>query len=203
LKRILIFVILVSNIATAQITNKQTLLNGNAQHGGFITASAKVAKISDAWFGMLGFRMGWIINRNFSLNAAYYALTPQITHYKLYAPDEVQPPGNGNFYLLDTTMGGIEIEYLFKPHKQVHLSTALFMGMAHIFYQEPVDLRAIVDDRHIFLEPTLNINLNVSDYVKLVFGLSYRFTSGVKAAGLDDDKLAAFTATTSLAVGIF
>lgn len=194
---------MLASIVLSEMEEKQTLTRGNAQHGGFIAASVTCANVKDAWYGMYGFRMGWIVNRHFSLGAAYFDMAKYLTHYKVYAPDAVQPQQDGNYYLFDTNKAGIEFEYYFTPEKQAHFSLAILMGVGHVIYEEPAYFEALIDDRHLFVEPTVNINFNISEYVKVNIGFIYRFVSGVKAPGLQDGNLSGFTASSSLAVGIF
>lgn len=199
----MLFVLILGSLGFAETKQKQTLLRGNAKHGGFGALSIKVGKLQDAWYGMLGFRFGWIINNNFSLGAAYYDMARNLTHYDVYAPDAVQPPNNNNYYILDTNLGGLDLEYLLFPEKQIHFGFNLLMGIAHIRYLEPVHFGAVVDDRHLFIEPTLNVSLNVSDHIKVIWGFSYRSADGVKAEGLTDDSVSGLMITGSFAVGLF
>jgi hypothetical protein len=202
-KKILLFALLLSSFCTAETRQKQTLLQGNAQHGGFAALGLKLGKVDDAWYGMLGFRFGWIINRSFSIGAAYYDMARNMSHYEIYAPDEVQPTNNNNYYIFDTNLGGLELEYILYPDRQIHFGFNTLMGIGHIRYLEPIYSRAIVDDRHLFIEPTLNINLNVSNHTKLIWGFSYKYTTGVKTEGLSDKSLSGLMITGTFAVGIF
>ncbi len=203
MKRFVFCAILLCSITWAESSEKQTLLQANARHGGFVAPAFKLSRLDDARFGMLGYRYGWVVNRSFSLGAAYYDMAYDLTHYKLYAPDVVQPPGNSQYYIVSTHHGGIELEYIFKPDNQMFFSLNALMGIGHIRYAAESGPEVIIDDRHLFIEPTLNINVNISEYVKFIVGFSYHYTSGVRAKGLDDDSLSGFTIVSSIACGIF
>lgn len=192
-----------SSSVIAQTMEKQTLLQANAQHGGYVALAFKLSRVNDARFGMIGARFGWIINRSFSIGAAYYGMASALTHYKIYAPDDVQPDGNSKYYLFDTYHGGLDIEYIHKPEKQVHLSTGALMGIGHVRYPAKSNASVLSDDRHLFIEPTVNANVNISNHVKFKFGCSYMITTGVKAVGLDRNSLSGFVLNASIAFGIF
>ncbi|MBN1466050.1 hypothetical protein JXA02_09830 [candidate division KSB1 bacterium] len=203
MKKALLFYFLLGTIAFSEIVEKQTLTKGNARHGGFVAAAITCAEVSDAWYGMYGFRMGWIINRHFSLGAAYFDMAKYLTHYKVYAPDVVQPAQNSHYFLLDTNKAGLELEYFLNPDGQVHISASALMGIGHIKYEEPAYFEVFIDDRHLFIEPTVTVNLNISENVKLNIGFIYRFVSGIRAEGLNNGSLSGFTVSSSLAVGFF
>ncbi len=187
----------------AQTMQKQTLLQANAQHGGYVALAVKLSRVNDARFGMIGGRFGWIVNRSFSLGAAYYGMAPTLTHYDIYAPDAVQPDDNAKYYLFDTYHGGLDIEYIYKPEKQVHLSAAALMGIGHVRYPATSNPSVLSDDRHLFVEPALNANVNISNHVKFKLGCSYMIAAGVKAAGLDRNSLSGFMLNASVAFGFF
>lgn len=202
MKNILLF-ILISSSVIAETMEKQTLLQANAQHGGYVAPAFKLSRINDARFGMYGIRFGWIVNRTFCLGAAYYGMVGNLTHYDIYAPDEVQPEGNSTFFLFDTYHGGMEIEYIYKPDRQVHVSVGALMGIGHVRYHAKSSDVVLSDDRHLFIEPSINANVNISDHVKFILGFSYMVTAGVKAKGLDGNSLSGFTLNASVAFGIF
>ena len=182
---------------------KQTLLQANAQHGGYVALAFKLSRVNEARFGMIGARFGWIVNRSFSLGAAYYGMATNVTHYDIYAPDEVQPSGNSKYYLFDTYHGGLQFEYIHKPEKQVHLSAGALMGIGHVRYPASSNQTVLSDDRHIFVEPSLSANVNISNNVKVALGFSYMIAAGVKAEGLDGDSLSGFVLSASIALGYF
>lgn len=203
MKKILLLAILFGSLVHAQSMEKQTLIQANALHGGFVALAFKLSRMNEARFGMLGARFGWIVNRNFSLGAAYYGMAGNLTHYDVYAPDVVQPQGNSKYYLFDTYHGGLELEYIYQPDWQVHFSVSSLMGIGHVRYPAKSSEQVLSDDRHLFVEPALNVNVNVSNHVKFIVGFSYMVAAGVKAAGLDGNSLSGFMLNTSIAFGIF
>lgn len=199
----MLFAILFSCLVIAQSEEKQTLFQANAQHGGFAGLAFKLSRVDDTRFGMLGVRFGWIINRTFSLGAAYYGMANRLTHYTIYAPEDVQPAGNSRYYLFDTYHGGLEIEYIHKPDKQVFLSASSLLGIGHVRYPANNSAEILSDDRHVFIEPSLNVNVNISNHSKFIVGFSYMIATGVKAEGLTKDSLSGFTLNAAVAFGFF
>lgn len=88
---------------------------------------------------------------------------------------------------LEFTQGGMYLEYRLFPHKLVHLSIPLNVGLLRTESEQDnfSPWGNYEDDReytNFYLEPGLNIELNVSKFIKFQLGASYRFNDAMIAS---------------------
>jgi len=88
---------------------------------------------------------------------------------------------------LEFTQGGMYLEYRLFPHKLVHLSIPLNVGLLRTESEQDnfSPWGNYEDDReytNFYLEPGLNIELNISKFIKLQLGASYRFNDAMIAS---------------------
>ncbi len=202
LKRVFWIVILFALTQNSYSYEKMTLTSNGLKNGGFVGAALKISQLDDAWFAMAGFRMAWVINEHFTFGGAYYDMTEMFTHFDLYVPQEAQPAGEER-HLLKTNYAGMELGYIFAPERVVFISLYNLMGIGHLQYVEPKFLAATRDDRYIFTEPSVDINLNLSDHIKITTSAGYRLVSGVRATGMSNQDLSGLTLTASVILGSF
>ncbi len=202
LKRVFWIVFVLSLAQHGFSYDKMTLMDDGLKNGGFIGASLKMSQLGDVWFAMTGFRMAWVINEHFYFGGAYYDLEKKLTHFELYVPDIAQPPG-AKRHLVQTNYAGAELGYIFAPQNVVFLSVYNLMGIGHLQYVEPDYFVASLDDRFVFTEPAIDVNLNLSNNVKFIASAGYRMVSGIRASGMSNKDLSGITLTASLIVGYF
>lgn len=112
---------------------------------------------------------GLLINRRFSIGGAFYASANEFT-----PSGEADP----NLYL-DLYYGGLRAEYIWNPDGLVHLSFPVTVG----FGEAEMDLRRGERDFNeayfFFVEPGVQVEVNLTSYLRLVAGGTYRFASGM------------------------
>jgi hypothetical protein len=87
---------------------------------------------------------------------------------------------------LEFTQGGLHLEYRLFPHKLVHVSIPISVGVLQTESEQDnfSPWGNYEDDReytNFYLEPGLNIELNVSKFIKFQVGASYRFNDAMIA----------------------
>ena len=87
---------------------------------------------------------------------------------------------------LEFTQGGMYLEYRLFPHKLVHVSIPISVGVLQTESEQDnfSPWGNYEDDReytNFYLEPGLNIELNVSKFIKFQVGASYRFNDAMIA----------------------
>lgn len=95
---------------------------------------------------------------------------------------------------LEFTQGGMYLEYRLFPHKLVHVSIPINVGLLQTESERDnfSPWGNYEDDReytNFYLEPGLNIELNVSKFVKFQVGASYRFNDAMIAPKNSDLKI--------------
>lgn len=158
------------------------------KHGGMIAPVMKFTQINNEPALMLGGRIAWIINHNFCLGAGAYTMisgNPQAT--------DTTDPVTGLSPTLMVTQVGMEFEYIEKPHKLLHYSIMAHIGAGNLVYAlnymsedygNPLDETSnryspdYGSDWYFVFEPQAHLILNVSKYVRIALGASYRFARG-------------------------
>jgi len=166
---------------------EETLFQGEITHGGFGGPVVKFTQIRDELGVLVGGRGGWIINHTLSLGGGAYGLANEIA-----GPDTlpyIKP-------LLNLGYGGFEIEYLWHSGRLVHSTFSLLIGGGGVGYYEGNDQRDYDRDDHwenwdsfFITEPSFQIELNVTAFLRMDVGASYRFVSGVESYDLTDSDI--------------
>jgi hypothetical protein len=200
--KLLIFMILALSFNLfAQEEDDETLISFGSQNGLFGGLVTKIGKINDETACHVGFRAGWIHDRNLILGAAVYALTNDVKAL------------NSNPYDLTldrmlSTYGGAEIEYVFLPRNAFHWSVQLLIGGGGVFYNYPNkdvkedDKRDIVDG-FFTLEPQVNFNVNLTHFLHADLGVSYRMVSGLKSVMATNSSMSSFNVIFTVRFGKF
>lgn len=95
---------------------------------------------------------------------------------------------------LEFTQGGMYVEYRLFPHKLVHVSIPINVGVLQTESENEFNGPWGVEEMereytNFYLEPGLNIELNVSKFVKFQVGASYRFNDAMIAPKNSDLKI--------------
>lgn len=180
----------------------QTLISGDVTHGGF---GAPVIKISDVageaglWVGGRG---GWIINVDeqnaLSLGGGGYGL---VTEHGI--PDSNFGDSGTDYYALNG-YGGFELEYINRPHRLVHLTLSSLIGGGGLMIRDDdYDEQFDDPDPYFVVEPGANIELNVTEFMRITAGVGYMYTSGISRAGFEDSDFSGITGSFTFKFGKF
>lgn len=149
-------------------------------------------EINDQFGVMLGGRGGFIFNHCFVIGGAGYGLTtPLDVHYPSL-------PGYGDLYM---GYGGFLLEFTLAPHRLLHLSAHALIGGGSLCYEE--DYYEWYDDGFFVLEPGIDMELNVTRWLRIGAGGTYRFVHGVDLFNLTDQDISGPSAEIILKFGRF
>lgn len=125
-----------------------------------------------------GGKAGVNITKNYFAGLALYGMT--LFKKELNGTDinsKLKPTLELNYY-------GVEFEYYLHPENTMHFSAGFFAGMADIYFDVPVskdaDSNLYVPGyktgvSNLIIQPSVNFNLNLKSFYRVVLGFSYRF----------------------------
>lgn len=186
--------------ATTLAQDTETLIDGDVRHGGFGGPVAKFSTVDGTFAVFAGGRGGWIMNirpnHTLVLGGGGYGLSTDVD------ADERGPDGERLF--LDVDYGGVEVEYVNRTQKLVHVSVQALVGSGDVRFRD--DDHDTVDDRDddfFVLEPGANVLLNVTSFFRIGAGINYRFVSGTSLQNVSDTDLSGVGGTLTVKFGGF
>lgn len=151
----------------------------------------KFSQMNETFAFLAGGKLGWIINSQYLVGVEGYWLV-----------NDVPGPEIGGILQPDLALkyGGLSLEYLIMPQNTVHFSVATLAGMGSVAY----DYSSVKDDdTYWVVEPSVNVYVNMTEYLKLGLGVGYRYISDTDLGGLKGDDLRGVAATLSINFGSF
>jgi hypothetical protein len=200
--RSFILFILFAAFTGAQFAQEETLIEFGDQAGGFGGPVAKFTSISSQGAIMLGARGGWIFDHSFVIGGGIYTLVSEVD-----APDNILPTQGP--LDIDFSYFGLEAEYVFQPSSLFHYSFYLFIGAGAIRFLKDAgsfsknNTQVEETDWAFVLEPTANAELNVTDWCRVMAGVSYRIATGVTQVGLKNGDFTGLAASLTVKFGSF
>jgi hypothetical protein len=204
---LLLFVITVHGqdaVKKADTTNEiRTLFGNDIVHGGYGAVTMGYTQIDDKDAWVVGGRAAWIIDHSFALGVGGYGLANDIPLEQTWEEDEKMS--------LIVGYGGILLEPIFLARQPVHLAMPVLIGAGAVsmapnsyWTQDEVWNKDGYSNDVIFVfEPGLELELNLTRFMRLSGGVSYRLTSEIDLPGMDKDILNGYAATVSLKFGKF
>lgn len=128
-----------------------------------------------------GGKVGLNITPEIFLGLALYGTTLFKNKVDAIDPLVIQRP------VLELSYYGLDVEYYFKPKNMYHFSISAFAGWSNIFFNIPPfedtnKVRYKPDyfngKSSLILKPSVNLNLNIKDFYRIVVGVSYRYFPG-------------------------
>ena len=183
----LFFFILITSL-WAEEDLKETPTEKPSNSASFGGPVLKIAQINDVFGLMVGGRGGWIYKHTYAIGGGFYGLLRDI---------EVEVPLTGSQRDFEFAYGGLELEYIIGPQRDIHLSAQTLVGFGgltdryqrtYVYYDEYGRLGG-PDDSFFIVEPRLNIVWNMKTYLQIYFGTSYRYIRGVGVDGLHNADL--------------
>ncbi len=173
--------LLLATCAFAQEEEEMKTLFGNngiTSHGGYGGITTSYTNIDNRDAIMIGARGAWLINHKIGIGLAG---TGFLTEGK------VDTQLNGDRYQLEGGYGGLFLEYIVNPNSPIHLSFPLTIGAGGVSYTESYnsfrgnDFDHFGEDDEAFfvIEPGVELELNLLKFMRMAFGVSYRYTSDV------------------------
>lgn len=209
-KVIVLIVLLTAIVVTAQ--EQETLIMGNIESSGFGAPSVKVTNINDEFSVLAGVYGGWLINHQYFIGAGGYGLVTPIKADPVVA--RMLNFGKDTYYQMG--YGGVIIGYYTNPEKLFHYSATLLIGggesmysknnmFDHSYYDDDYDHDddILMRDGFFVLEPTIHGELNVTSFMKIGLGLSYRIISGSHLLDISNSDLSGPSAVLDFKFGTF
>lgn len=163
----------------------RTMVGGQATYGGYGAVVFKGTEVNDQFGGFFGARGGWLIDHVFSLGAGGYVLGGGVD-----VEDEFGKRSLSMWY------GGAEIEFISGWSQVYHITFLTLIGGGSLGLEGESDGIWAV-------EPALNVEINVTPYMRLDFGGGYRFIWDVDVPDLSNGDLSQFFGLISLKFGAF
>lgn len=189
----------------------KTLLGSIEDYGGYMAPEVKVAQVFKEPGMLLGCQGGLLLNHKFLIGMSAYGQTVK-----------TQFTGMGNS-LQDTSLtlkmnyAGAFMQYALLYKLPVHVSIPVLIGMGNAEIKEDRSLyygdnwddpsayssRFVESTSFIVVEPGVNIDINLTKYVQLSLGGSYRNVLGSSMVRLSDAQLSGWSCNMSLRFGNF
>ena len=149
----------------------KTLLGRNRQGGGYCAFTSGYSMIDDKHAVLLGGRFGWLASHWVGIGLGATGFLNEF-HY--------EPSLDKNVFLAGG-YGGLYIEPIMFPRSPIHLSFPVLFGAGGISYvSKDADINDnLIEDSEVFLliEPSAELELNLTRFFRIAVGGSYRFPS--------------------------
>jgi hypothetical protein len=181
---------------------QENLVEFEDQLSGFGGPVVKFTNINGQAAIMLGARGGWIFDHSFVIGGGIYTLVSEVD-----APENILP-AQGPLDI-DFSYFGLEAEYVFQPGSLVHYNFYIFVGAGAVRFLKDVgsfsknNTQVEETDLAFVLEPTADAELNVSEWCRVMAGVSYRITTGVTQVGLRNRDFTGLAASLTVKFGSF
>jgi hypothetical protein len=177
MKPLTLFVLMLASVASAQ---RASLFEDRIESGGFGGPMMQVGSIGGSSAVFVGGKGGWIVNHTFVLGGGAYGLANNI------AAKTVGPNGETQMMF---GYGGLLLEYLHESDALIHWSASLLVGGGGIDYKNHGGVSPINSTSFFVAEPSVGINLNISEHFTVGAGASYRALSNFSTSIADSKDL--------------
>jgi hypothetical protein len=196
--KLTITLVLTIILFTQVFGQEKTLLgDGEITHGGYGGPVIKFSQVNDNFAVFVGGRGGWIINHTFVIGAAGYGLANPIKGNEIIF---------GESRRLHFGYGGLELGYINNSDELIHFSVYTLIGAGSVLSNVDDDLFPMYDDEpntFFVLEPSANVVMNISSFMRLSVGASYRFVNTNEVDGLSSSDLSGTAVGLTLKFGKF
>lgn len=185
---------------------------GNQQDalGGYVSLGFGNTIINDnnALFGQ--FRLAARLGHSFSIGIAGAGFSDWLYGLNHDRPD-ISPDG----YFIEGGYGGLLLEPVFAPDFPVHLSFPVLIGAGGVAFSEETEEydwedfeydsghQILTSDAFFVIEPGVELEFNLSRYIRMGAGISYRFTNAIDIEGSREYLLNGLSGSLNLKLGIF
>ncbi len=184
----------------------KSLLSKNNQIEGFGGIDLKISDVIGERTLLVGGAGGVIINRSYFFGIAAYGLATQPSF------DGVVPgPNTEKRLTLYGGYGGVVVGGTILGKEVVHISLPITFGAGNLdvsdddfFTQGFGDSQFTVENSTFFvIEPAAQLEFNITSYLRIATGVSYRWVTGLELVNVTNDDLRGLTGVLSIRVGRF
>lgn len=210
MKKLVVLLMFFSAFSLFANENK-TLFGSNVTHGGFGGPEMKFTNLGNDFGILMGGKGAWIINKKFYIGGGGYGLT---TDYNIdnYEHSDYNPNYDGEVNLR-TGYGGMIFGYINNQENLLHFSAELLIGGGGATYSNDniwsnhnnnnYDFEIYENDIYFVLEPSLYLEMNVTNFMVMGVGGSYRFVNGLEMTRTNDADLSGFSGNIVFKFGKF
>lgn len=207
MKRYILLLVLIGFGHASFAQEIQTLFRNSHSTGGYGALTNKFTYINGEFANLCGVYGGVYLNHKFMVGISAAAVTNDIP-----VPQEYSAvPGLRMSY--EYGQVGMINEYVIGSNKAVHLVFDLFTGAGFTFQYnrnewddydyDDHDEHIHKDDWFFVIEPGVQLEVNVTKWMRFSPGVSYRFAQGSSAPGLTDSDLRNISYNATLKFGKF
>jgi len=171
MKKVLIL-LLATLSSTPLLAQEETLVGEKFHSGGYGGPVSKLGLVNGKIGVFSGGRGGWIINHKFVIGGGGYGLSMDV--------ETDQFSVNGKQLYLDMSYGGFEMEYIHNSDQVVHWTIHALLGSGTVKLREHDPNEVIESDRIYVVEPSFNVNFNITTWFRLGLGASYMLALGAE-----------------------
>ena len=171
--------------------------------GGYLAPEIKVGNVHEDISLLMGGKLGFTFNRNFSFGIAGYGLVNN-SNYTIE-----RTPGIPESASIGLGYGGLSLEYTLFSKKVVHFTVPVIIGVGGVYlYEDNGDFfnnswNEIENSAAMVVEPGVNLELNLFKFFRLDLGASYRYVTGTSLLYLNDEDLTDLCFNATFKFGFF
>jgi len=179
----------------------KTLFSKEKRDGFYGSLSVGYSPIDNKYGITTSMRGCWIMDHFFSLGVGGTAFVNGIDQINF----DLLSGSSDNENNLAGGYGGVIFEPILLPLKPIHLSFPLLVGVgaASSFYYLEYYSSINVSDYFWVVEPTAELEVNFTKWLRLALFASYRYTSELKIENISKDALRSYSAGVTVKVGLF
>ncbi len=192
MNRLMNLIILLAFISTPIIAEDMMAMSegtseeSSFESGGYGAPVAKMTRLNERDALLNGVKGAWIINHNFALGGAAYALVNNVA-FPAYRDS------------LDFGYGGVTMEYIYQPVDKVALTAGLLIGGGIIDFNDNLS----GSDGIYTFEPEVSAQYQFTTNFRMAVNAGYLAVTDVDLPGISNNKLSGFTYGISLNFGVF
>ncbi len=198
-------VLMSTQLFAQQSLSRTSYHKERSSNTGYIALSSNYSRFNGKDAVFAGGYGGWMINHKLMVGIGGYGLTTRHKGYGLNAETHEQ-----NYYKMG--YGGVMVEYTFFGDNLVHLTANTLVGggiiknghgRGTVPYNGSDELKDIDASGFYVVQPSVNVEVSVLEWLRVSAGGGYRFVGGVDQRGITNAKMSAPTANLTLKFGIF
>ena len=178
----------------------------NTSIGGYGGLRIAYSNFNERDILMVGGRGGVIFNSSFVFGGAGYGIVNSPQFENVSFNNETYPT-----LFLQGGYGGVLFEYILKPNKVVHFTFPVVLGAGSVLFADKHPLHGgpnynehiITNSEFFVVEPGVEIELNVIQFMRIAVGASYRLTSEIDLPSMPTNSFNGLTTSISLKFGKF
>lgn len=180
----------------------QTILNGSARVKFYGALTTKFTDLNSKFGLISGFRLGFMFNKRLGVGLDFNGSIPMLNYDDLF--------NDRRQVFLQMGYGGFLIEPVVAANKLVHLTFPVSMGAGWAGYISTGRTQGIFDqtnpisqDVFWYVEPAVNVELNLARWLALGIGGGYRIINDLSLLNTNASGLNGFSGNLTMRIGSF